>query len=112
MVVQNIQRMTADTIGKRKISFEICLPHDVRLLLFKALDMLRRQARFLADEMVARKDIVERAHAGQSFMSHVFHHLVQLFRAQSRVLPTKLNDARFDLRSDSAGLRFGRAAPV
>ena len=104
--------MTADAVGKCKIPFEIRLPHDVWPLLFKALDMLRRQARFLADEMVSRKNIVERPHAGQALMPHVFHHLVQLFRAQSRVLPAELNDARFDLRSDSAGLRFGRAAPL
>ena len=86
MVIRNIQRMTADAIGKREMSFEIRLPHDVWLLLFKAPDMLHRQTRLFADEIVVRKNIMECAHAGQVFIPNGFHHFVQLFRTQSRIL--------------------------
>lgn len=79
--------MAADAVGKGEISFEIRLPHDIGLLLFKALDMGCSLTCFLADEMVACEDVVERSHAGQVFVPHVFHDLMELFCAQRRILP-------------------------
>lgn len=90
--------MAANAVGKSKISFEIRLPHVVGLLFFKALDMSRRQTCVLGDEMVARKDVVERACTGQILTSSVFHDFTELFRAQRRVLLPQLNDARLHLR--------------
>lgn len=87
VVIQNVQRMAADAVGKGEISFEIRLPHDIGLLLFKALDMGCSLTCFLADEMVACEDVVERSHAGQVFVPHVFHDLMELFCAQRRILP-------------------------
>ena len=104
--------MAADAVGKGEISFEIRLPHDIGLLLFKTLDMGCSLTCFLADEMVACEDVVERPHAGQVFVPHVFHDLMELFCAQRRILPAKLNDARFHLRCDTASLCFGRTALI
>ena len=38
VVIQNCQRITADAVPKKKVTFEICLPHFIAMFFFEALE--------------------------------------------------------------------------